>query len=51
MVADMAKLSGEELDKEYVDAMVEAHEKDVSLFKAQSESGTDADAKAFAAKT
>lgn len=51
MVADMAKLSGEERDKEYVDAMVEAHEKDVSLFKAQSESGTDADAKAFAAKT
>ncbi len=51
MAADMAKLSGEELDKEYVDAMVEAHEKDVSLFKAQSESGTDADAKAFAAKT
>ncbi len=51
MASDMAKLSGEELDEEYVNAMVEAHEKDVNLFKAQSESGTDADAKAFATKT
>ncbi len=47
----LSKLSGAQFDKGYVDAMVKAHEKDVSLFKAQSESGTDADAKAFAAKT
>ncbi len=51
MATDMAKVSKEEFDKEYVDAMVKDHEKDVSMFKAQSESGTDADAKAFAAKT
>lgn len=47
----LEKLSGAEFDKEYVAAMVKDHEKDVSLFKTQSESGTDADAKAFAAKT
>jgi len=47
----LSKLSGAEFDKEYVNEMVKDHEKDVSLFKAQSESGTDADAKAFAAKT
>lgn len=51
MASDIGKLSGDDLDKEYVDAMVEAHEKDVSLFKAQSANGTDPDAKAFAAKT
>ena len=47
----LAVLSGAEFDKEYVNAMVADHEKAVSLFKSQSESGTDADAKAFAAKT
>jgi len=47
----LAGLSGAEFDKEYVNAMVTDHEKAVSLFKTQSETGTDADAKAFAAKT
>jgi len=47
----LSKLSGAEFDKAYVNAMVEDHEKAVNLFKTQSESGTDADAKAFAAKT
>jgi len=51
MATSMGRLSGAEIDKEYVDAMVEAHEKDVSLFKAQAENGTDADTKAFATKT
>jgi len=51
MAADMSKLSGAEFDKGYVDAMVADHEKDVKLFQAQADSGTDADAKAFAAKT
>ncbi|MBA3334688.1 MAG: DUF4142 domain-containing protein [Acidobacteria bacterium] len=51
MATDMAKVSSEEFDKEYVDAMVKDHEKDVSLFEAQSKNGTDTDAKAFAAKT
>ena len=51
MASDMAKASSEDFDKKYVDAMVKDHEKDVSLFEAQSKNGTDADAKAFAAKT
>jgi len=51
MATDMAKVASDEFDKEYVDAMVKDHEKDVSLFDAQSKNGTDADAKAFAAKT
>ncbi|MCA1622661.1 MAG: DUF4142 domain-containing protein [Acidobacteria bacterium] len=48
---ELAKLSGAEFDREYVSAMVEDHQKDVNLFRMQSESGTDADAKALAAKT
>jgi putative membrane protein len=51
MATDMAKVPSEEFDEEYVNAMVKDHEKDVSLFEAQSKNGTDADAKAFAAKT
>ncbi len=51
MAADMSKLSGAEFDRKYVDAMVADHEKDVKLFQAQADGGTDADAKAFAAKT
>lgn len=47
----LAKLSGADFDKEYVKAMIEDHEKDVKEFRTQSESGTDADIKAFAART
>jgi putative membrane protein len=47
----LSGLSGAEFDKEYVNAMVADHEKSVALFKSQAEKGTDADAKAFAAKT
>ena len=47
----LSGLTGAEFDKEYVSAMVADHEKSVSLFKAQADGGTDADAKAFAAKT
>jgi putative membrane protein len=47
----LSGLSGAEFDKEYVNAMVADHEKSVSLFKTQANNGTDADAKAFAAKT
>jgi len=51
MADKMSKMAGADFDKEYVNAMVADHEKTVNLFKTQSESGTDADAKAFAAKT
>lgn len=44
-------LSGAEFDKAYVDAMVADHEETVALFKSEAESGRDADAKAWAAKT
>ena len=47
----LSKLSGAEFDKEYVKAMVEDHEKDVKEFGTQAQSGTDADVKAFAART
>jgi putative membrane protein len=47
----LSGLSGAEFDKEYVNAMVADHEKSVNLFKTQADNGTDADAKAFAAKT
>lgn len=50
-MSKLQKLSGAEFDKEYVKMMVEDHEKDVADFQKQAETGTDADAKAFAAKT
>ncbi|MDQ6785224.1 MAG: DUF4142 domain-containing protein [Acidobacteriota bacterium] len=49
--ADMNSMSGADFDKDYVNAMVADHEKAVALFQGQSTGGTDADAKAFAAKT
>ena len=51
MAESMGKLSGAEFDKAYVNAMVADHEKSVALFQSQADSGTDADAKAWAAKT
>lgn len=47
----LSSLSGAAFDKAYVNAMVSDHEKTVNLFKTQAGGGTDADAKAFAAKT
>lgn len=52
--ADVDKLkglSGAEFDREYVEMMLDDHEEDVAAFQAQAETGTDPDAKAFAAKT
>ena len=47
----LSKLSGAEFDKEYVKAMVEDHEQDVKAFQTQAQDGTDAEIKAFAART
>jgi putative membrane protein len=47
----LSKLSGADFDKEYVKAMVEAHEKDVAAFENASKTAADADVKAFATKT
>ena len=44
-------LSGADFDRAFVEVMVSDHEKTIALFQKQSESGTDPEAKAFAAKT
>ncbi len=47
----MSSMSGMEFDMAYVKMMVKDHEKAVSMFQKEAESGKDAEAKAFAAKT
>ena len=47
----LAKLSGASFDHAYMAAMLSDHKKDVSEFRVESNSGKDADIKAFAAKT
>jgi len=51
MVDKLGKLSGADFDREYMKTMVKDHEKAVKMFQDQSQKGSDADAKAFAAKT
>jgi putative membrane protein len=48
---ELKGLSGAEFDQQYVEAMVDAHEDDVSAFQKQADSAADAEVKAFAAKT
>ncbi|HTI60299.1 DUF4142 domain-containing protein [Mucilaginibacter sp.] len=48
---DMGKMSGKDFDKDYVNAMVDGHEKAVKLFTDASENCKDADLKAFATNT
>jgi putative membrane protein len=47
----LQKLSGEAFDKAYVKEMVKDHEQDVREFRRMSQKASDADVKAFAAKT
>jgi len=47
----LSKLSGAEFDRAYMSDMVKDHKADVSEFRKESNSGSDADYKAFAAKT
>lgn len=47
----LAKLSGPEFDRQYIDDMVKDHKKDVMDFKLESTTATDADVKSFAAQT
>jgi putative membrane protein len=47
----LSAMSGDQFDKEFMKMMVKDHEKAVSLFQNQADKGTDADVKAFAAKT
>jgi putative membrane protein len=51
IVEKLSKLSGADFDREYVKAMVADHEKDVTAFNSVAIGATDADVKAFAAKT
>lgn len=48
---ELAKLTGADLDKEYVSMMVADHNDDVDEFGEQATEANDADLKAFAAKT
>ncbi|WP_312407988.1 DUF4142 domain-containing protein [Rhizobium sp.] len=50
-VDDLAKLNGDDFNKQYIDDQVEAHEDAVDLFKRYAEEGENADLKAWAAKT
>jgi putative membrane protein len=47
----LSKLSGEQFDRAYMSDMVKDHTQDVADFKLESSSGTDPDAKDFAATT
>src|SRR2546421_5123 len=47
----LSKLAGAEFDREYMTDMVKDHEADAKEFENQANKGTDADIKAFAAKT
>jgi putative membrane protein len=47
----LAKLSGDEFDREYIKAMTEDHDDAVTLFRNETEKGQDADLKSFAMKT
>jgi putative membrane protein len=51
MIDKLSKLSGAEFDKEYMQGMVKDHEEDVEDFQEESNKGSDAEVKAFAAKT
>jgi len=51
LMEKLSKLSGADFDKEYVKAMIEDHEKDVTTFESVSKTAGDADVKAFATKT
>lgn len=47
----LSKLSGAKFDRQYLNQMLQDHEKDVSAFQTQAQEGQDPDVKAFAAQT
>jgi putative membrane protein len=49
--AKMKHLNDANFDKEYVNAMVDDHQKDLAAFQGEAKNGSDADVKAFASKT
>lgn len=48
-VDELAKLTGAEFDKKYVDLMVDDHEEDIKLFKEAADDADDTAVKTFAA--
>jgi putative membrane protein len=46
----LSKLSGTNFDRQYLNLMLQAHEKDVAAFQAEAQQGQDPDVKAFAAQ-
>ena len=51
MIGRLARMSGAAFDKAYAKDMLSDHNKDVSAFQKEADSGADPDVKAFAAKT
>lgn len=51
LMEKLSKLGGADFDREYVAAMVAAHEKDIAAFDNVSKTAADADVKTFATKT
>lgn len=47
----LSKLSGAKFDRQYLNHMLQDHEKDVSAFQTEAEQGQDPDVKAFAGQT
>jgi putative membrane protein len=47
----LSKLTGDEFNRAYMDAMVNAHRKGVAAFQTEAQSGADPEIKAWAAKT
>jgi putative membrane protein len=47
----MSTMSGRELDRAYVQHLIQDHEKDISLFQQEANNGTDPQLKTFAQKT
>lgn len=47
----LSKLTGAEFDREFLSVMVQSHEKSITAFQAEANSGTDPEIKAFATKT
>jgi putative membrane protein len=47
----LSKLSGKDFDIAYVNAMIDGHKKTLALMQSEANNGTDAELKAFAAKT
>lgn len=48
---ELTKMTGKDFDKAYVDAMVDGHNKTLSLMQDEAKDGKDADLKGFAGKT